>query len=149
MAPLSTGEMQKAGFSGIITFKGEWPKDITRTHIIVFKNPINSAADFSLQNLSYISYEIPYGVKEFVFNTSVDSAYIPIESGEYSYVVVAQSSLPGVSFNRADWTVAGVYYNGIDTTAPGKLVIPPNSVVPDINITCNFNSPPPQPPGGK
>ncbi len=149
LAPLSAESAQKAGFSGTITFKGNWPEGITRTHIIVFKDPINSAGDFNLLNLSYISYEIPYGVKEFVFNTSVDSAYIPIDAGEYSYVVVAQSSIPTVSFNRTDWTVAGVYYANGDTTTPGKLLIPANTVVQNINITCDFNSPPPQPPGGK
>ena len=149
LAPLSAGEMQKAGFSGTIIFKGNWPEGIARTHIIVFKNPINSASDFNILNLSYISYEIPYGVKEFIYNTAVDSAYIPIDAGEFSYVVVAQSSMPGVSFSRADWTVAGVYYAGGDSTKPGKIVIPPNTVIHNINITCDFNSPPPQPPGGK
>ena len=149
LAPFSAGESQKAGFSGTITFKGEWPKGITRTHIVVFKDPINSASDFNVYNLSYISYEIPYGVNEFRYNTATDSSYVPIGAGEYSYVIVAQSTTSAVSFNRADWTVAGVYYTGGDTTNPGKLIIPPGTDVQNINITCNFNSPPPQPPGGK
>ncbi len=149
LAPFSAGETQKAGFSGTITFKGDWPQGITRTHIVVFKNPITSAGDFSIDNLSYISYEIPYGVKEFRYNTATDSSYVPIGAGEYSYVVVAQSSTPVVSFNRADWTVIGIYYAGGDTSNPGKLVIPPGTDVQNINITCDFNSLPPQPPGGK
>ena len=149
LAPLTAEEMQKAGFSGTITFIGNWPEGITRTHIVVFKDPINSAGDFNPFNLSYISYEIPYGVKEFKYNTATDSAYVPIEAGDYSYVVVAQSSKASVSFNRTDWTVAGVYYAGGDTAHPGKLIIPPNTVVRNVNIICNFNSPPVQPPGGK
>lgn len=149
MAPLSPNEIQKPGFSGKITFEGNWPEGITRTHIVVFIKPINSAGDFNLNNLAYISYEIPYGVKEFDYNTAVDSAYIPIGAGEYSYVVVAQSSTANVSFKRADWTVAGVYYAPGDTTHPGTLNIPQNTLVKNININCNFNSPPPQPPGGK
>ena len=150
LSPSSVSETaQRAGFSGTITFVGNWPEGITRTHIIVFKDPINAPGDFNILNLGYISYEIPYGIKVFNYNTAIDSSFFPLVAGEYTYIVVAQSKTPKVSFNRVDWTVVGVYYAGGDTTKPGKLIIPENKVVPDINITCNFNSPPPQPPGGQ
>jgi len=84
--------------------------------------------------------------------SSADSSYFPpdgiIESGEYSYIGVAQQSTVELSLSRKDWIVAGVYYANGDTTQPGKLTIPENTMVRNINIICNFDNPPPQPPGG-
>ncbi|MHB1688196.1 MAG: hypothetical protein ACYCVH_12595 [Ignavibacteriaceae bacterium] len=141
-------EQQKAGFSGSITFTGAWPDSVQRTHLVVFKNPLKSAGDFSILNLGYISLSIPNGSKSINYN-SLDSSYIPIGAGEYSYVVIAQSKTPQLSLNRSDWYVVGVYYANGDTSQPGKLIIPVNTLVKNINITCDFNHLPPQPPGGK
>ena len=140
-----------AGFSGKIVFIGEWPDSIVRTHLVIFESPLSSANDFSLQNLKFVSVEIPSASSEFQFS-STDSSVIPgngkFSPGEYAYVAVAQSKTTEVSLNRADWTVAGVYYVNGDTTNPGKLIIPGNTFLENINITCDFNNPPPQPPGG-
>ena len=142
---------QEAGFSGTITFKGTWPDSIQRTHLVIFKNPLLSSSDFSALNLRYVSLEIPYGITQYHIN-SLDSAYVPIGGhiapGEYSYVCVAQSKTPQLSLNRKDWFVVGVFYSLGDTTKPGKLIIPENTFIKDINIVCDFNHPPPQPPGG-
>lgn len=142
----------QAGFSGKISFVGTWPDSIVRSHIVVFKDPLLAASDFNILNLKYVSLEIPYGISEFSFN-SLDSAFIPdpgkLPAGEYSYVAVAMSKSTALSLNRVDWFVAGVYYASGDTTNPGRLVIPENTMVKDINIICDFNTPPPQPPGGQ
>jgi hypothetical protein len=145
LSPISAE--QKAGFSGTITFIGNWPEGITRTHIVVFQHELKSSTDFNIINLKYVSLEIPYGVKSYSFN-STDSSYIPIGAGVYEYVAVAQSKTPDLSLNRSDWFVAGVYYGNNDTTKPGILDIPENTLVRNVNIICNFNDPPPQPPGG-
>jgi hypothetical protein len=71
-----------------------------------------------------------------------------IEPGEYAYLAVAQQSTPEISYLRKDWFVAGVYYAEGDTTMPGILTIPENTNVDSINILCDFDNPPPQPPGG-
>jgi len=146
LSPISAE--QKAGFSGTITFLGNWPEGITRTHLVVFQNELKSSADFNIINLKYVSLEIPYGVKTFNFN-STDSSYIPIGAGTYEYVAVAQSKKPDLSLIRSDWFVAGVYYSNGDTSKHGVLEIPENTLVRNINIVCDFNNPPPQPPGGK
>ncbi len=140
-------EMQKAGFSGTITFSGAWPDSVQRTHLVVFKSPLLSTGDFNILNLTYLSLSIPTGTKTFSYN-STDSSYVPIGPGEYSYIAVAQSKTLQVSFNRKDWYVIGVYYANGDTTQPGKLIIPENTVINNINIKCDFNHLPPQPPGG-
>ncbi len=144
--PVETTQ-QKAGFSGTITFNGNWQQNVKHTFLVVFKNPLNSPGDFNALNLSYLSLEIPYGVKEYKFS-SLDSSYVPISIGEYSYVAVAQSDSTNIILNRTAWHVAGVYYADNDTTKPGKLIIPEHKLVTDINILCDFNNPPKQPPGG-
>lgn len=145
LSPISAEE--KAGFSGTITFVGMWPEGITRTHLVVFQHELKSATDFNIINIKYVSLEIPYGVKTYSFN-STDSSYLAIGAGTYEYVAVAQSKTPGLSLDRKNWSVAGVYYSNNDTTKPGILEIPENTLVRNINIVCNFNDPPPQPPGG-
>ena len=137
----------ETGFSGTVRFIGEWPQGITRSHIVVFKDPLLTAGDFNAFNLKFVSVEIPYGSQVFNFN-SVDTAVVKISEGEFSYVAVAQQKTANVSLNRKDWFVIGVYYAGGDTTKPGKLIIPKNTLVKNINIICDFNNPPPQPPGG-
>ncbi len=149
IAPASIEEQQlKSGFSGKITFIGQWPDSIQYTLLVVFKNPLTSSADFNVFNVGYIGHPIPYGVQVYDYSTIQDTGYVPISAGTYSYVAVAQSKNPVLSVNRTDWRVVGVYYADSDTTHPGKLTIPDNSVAGNINIICNFNDPPPQPPGG-
>jgi hypothetical protein len=137
----------QTGFSGTVSFVGNWPQGITRTHIVVFKDPLLTAGDFNAFNLKFVSIEIPYGSQVFDYN-SADTAVVPISEGEYSYVAVAQQKTLNVSLNRKDWFVVGVYYAGGDITKPKMLVIPQNTLVKNINIICDFNNPPPQPPGG-
>ncbi len=146
LSPISAE--QKAGFSGTITFIGNWPEGITRTHLVVFEHELKSSADFNIINLKYVSLEIPYGVKTYNFSSS-DSSYIPISAGTYEYVAVVQSKAPDLSLSRSDWFVAGVYYGNNGTSKPGVLEIPENTLVRNINIICDFNNPPPQPPGGQ
>ena len=108
---------------------------------------MKSAADFNPFNLKFVSLEIPYGIRTYNFN-STDSSYISIGAGIYHYVAVAQQKTTDLSLNRKDWSVAGVYYKNGDTSNPGILEIPENTLVRNINIVCDFNNPPQQPPGG-
>ena len=137
------------GFSGTITFKGTWPDSVSGTYLVVFKNELKSLADFNILNIKFVSLGIPFGSTTFNYS-SLDSAYLPqqghLADGEYDYVAVAQVTSPTISVNRKDWRVAGVYYANNDYSQPGKLVIPPNTFVRNINIICDFNNPPPQPP---
>jgi hypothetical protein len=137
------------GFSGTVTFVGEWPSDITQTNIVLFKDPLLSDADFNVFNLRYISNSIPNGSTTFEFDSRSNFLIANIEPGEYAYLAVAQSKTPELSLQRKDWFVTGVYYAGGDTTQPGTLVIPEATFVSGISIICDFDNPPPQPPGGE
>ena len=143
---------QISGFKGSVTFSGEWPDSIKRTHIVIFKNPLLQASDFVITNLRFISNEIPFGSLTYNFS-SLDSAVIPpapgpIEPGEYSYVAVAHQATENLSLARRDWFVSGIYYSNGNTTIPGIMLVPEDRMVENINIVCDFNNPPPQPPGG-
>jgi hypothetical protein len=148
LSPEDAELLENSGFSGRITFTGNWPDSVTRTHLVVFKDPLNSPGDFNILNLKYISELIPTGSAFYNYNSLDTIDIIDINAGEYSYVAVAQQKTIEVSLNRKDWYVVGVYYFQGDTTKPGKLVIPENTLVRNINILCDFNNPPPQPPGG-
>jgi hypothetical protein len=141
-------EKQPEGFGGTVYFAGEWPQNVTRTHIVVFKNPLVTPADFNALNLAYVSMEIPYGVQEFNYST-LDSAIFPVniklQAGTYSYLAVAQQTTPVITLSRADWYVAGFYSAGNDSL-PGTVTFSPGQYRDQVNIFCDFNAPPPQPP---
>jgi hypothetical protein len=141
-------DIDTAGFGGKITFIGEWPDSIKRTYVVVFERLLNSPADFNILNLKYAGVDIPFGVEMYNYNSLTDSSIISIEPGYHQYAAVIQSASPVLSFERKDWVVSGVYYAGGDTTHPGALVIHEDKFTDNINIICDFNNPPPQPPGG-
>lgn len=145
-------EEQEFGFGGNIIFYGIWPDSIKRIILVVFKDPLLTPNDFVITNIGYLSYELPLGVQSYQYR-SLDSAIIPLTQAisppsKYSYVAVAQQSTEVLSLLRKDWFVTGVYYANGDTTTPGILSIPKDSYVDNINIYCDFDNPPPQPPGG-
>jgi hypothetical protein len=140
-----------SGFSGTVTFISEWPDSIKRAFVVVFQNPLLTPGDFTVFNLKFLSREIPLESPVYEFS-SLDSAFIPevpgpFSSGSYAYVAVAQQSTPEISLARKDWFVSGIYYAQGDTTIPGTMVIPDSTFIENINITVDFNNPPPQPPG--
>ncbi|MBE0573072.1 MAG: hypothetical protein IH618_16130 [Ignavibacteriaceae bacterium] len=140
-----------SGFSGSVTFIGEWPDSIKRAFVVVFQNPLLTPGDFTVFNLKYLSREIPIGAAAYEYS-SLDSAFIPsvpgpFPPGTYAYIAVAQQSTDELSLARKDWFVSGIYYTQGDTTQPGTMLIPDSTFVENINITVDFNNPPPQPPG--
>ena len=135
------------GFGGNIVFYGAWPDSVKRVFIIAFKDTL-----ITLDNLGFISNSLTLGIQSYKYS-SLDSAIIPLSQFEippsvYKYVAVVQQSTVQISLDRKDWFVSGVYYANGETTTPGILTIPENAFVDDINIYCDFDNPPPQPPGG-
>jgi hypothetical protein len=137
-----------AGFSGTITFIGEWADSIKRTHLLVFERELLAPSDFNPLNLKYVSTEIPFGTRIYGYNSAIDSSFLPIEPGYYQYVAVVQSASEELTFNRFDWWVAGLYYENGDSSRVGHIVIPADQTLRNINIVCDLNNLPPQPPGG-
>lgn len=136
------------GFSGKVTFTGNWPPGIMQTYVIVFRSALQTSNDFFPPNLSYVIGPIPYGATEYSYNSIDNNAVssFTLSAGSYNYIIVAQSTKSNLSLNRSDWTVAGIYYSAGDTTNPGVLMIEDGKITDNINIMCDFNNPPPQPP---
>lgn len=141
-------EYAQPGFGGTISFTGDWASDVARTHIVLFKDALEDSSDFNAFNLRFVSNEIPYGVANFSYSSITDLLAGNIEPGEYAYLAVAQSNTPTISFSRKDWYIVGLYASSQNPNEAAKLIIPQNKFIGDINIVCDFNNPPPQPPGG-
>lgn len=141
---------EKSGFGGKITFRGDWDPTINQTHVVAFKNPLLSTSDFNVFNLTFVSETIPNGTESYEYSTNDEGSLIStIEPGEISYIAVAQSLRDTITLSREDWIVIGLYYSVDDSTNPGLLTLPESTFISDINIRCDFNNPPTQPPGGK
>jgi len=136
------------GFSGTVTFTGIWPEGIQRTHVVVFNHLLQSSADFSIPNLSFVVNPIPYGSKTFTYNSITDNftSILQVTPGDYKYIIVAQSKTPAISYDRKDWFVVGVYTTTGDQSKPGTMSIIDGMITPGIDINVDFNNPPPQPP---
>ena len=140
----------KPGFGGTVTFIGTWDKNIKRTHVVLFKNPLLSKKDFNAFNLKFVSDSIATGTSIYKYNTNDKNSLLSaIKAGNYAYLAVAQSKTEQLSLNREDWFIVGLYSTiENDSIKPKTLTIPEATFIDSINIICDFNNPPPQPPGG-
>jgi hypothetical protein len=138
------------GFGGTVTFIGNWDNKVTRTHVVLFRNPLLSKKDFNAFNLKFVSDSIATGTQSYNYSTYDDNSLLSnIQSGEYAYLAVAQSKTEELSLNREDWIIVGLYsFTDGDSIKPKTLIIPEASFIDSTNIVCDFNNPPPQPPGG-
>ncbi len=145
--PEKSPQAEIIGFSGKVTFTGNWPAGITRTHIVVFKNEILTVDDFSFQNLAFVVDPVPFESSEFTYDSGINNFFsLTLAEGTYKYIVVAQSKTPTISFNRDDWFIVGVYYNNEDQSKPGMMTLQKGKITTGIDINVDFNNPPPQPP---
>ncbi|MBU1095691.1 MAG: hypothetical protein CVV23_13900 [Ignavibacteriae bacterium HGW-Ignavibacteriae-2] len=138
----------KPGFGGKITFIGSWNKDINLTYIVLFKDPLLTESDFNANNLKFVSDPIPKGTKEFFYNTIDNKSFGKIDPGQYAYLAVVQSPALILNLTRSSWTVAGIYTDVSNNLPQGKIIVTATEFSNDVNIVCDFNNPPPQPPGG-
>jgi hypothetical protein len=139
-------DLTQIGLSGSVVFVGEWPQNVERTHIVLFKEELLDSTYFSLSNLKYISESIPNNTPEFNFDSSVDFVLNNLIAGSYNYLAVVQSAALELSLQRKDWFVVGIY--SLDNKIPSQINLTSGITLKNIRITCDFNNPPPQPPGG-
>lgn len=140
---------ENTSIAGTISFTGTWPAGIARTHIVLFKNLIQSETDFFPPNLSYVSNEIDSGTVSLEYDSRTNNLLdVSLAAGTYKYIVVAQSTQEELSLDRKDWFVVGVFYANGDNSKPGSIIINEGRVTEGVNINCDFDNPPPQPPGG-
>lgn len=139
-------EPPRTGFSGTITFKNNWPTDVYQTRVVAFRETIKTVADFNLFNIAFISDTIPYGAKEFVYESDKNPLITPQVGTNLKYIVVAQSIVPNPLPRREDWRVAGIYFDPNNPTKYGTVQIEEGVFKRNIDINVDFNNPPIQPP---
>ncbi len=128
------------GISGVIHFS-HWPPadSVLDIRLAALQNyPVPSIPAEVLNGRARYSDQLPYGVDSLPYTLTLP----PLPAGNIPFVGVAQRYGPNI---QQDWRVVGIYYAGGDTTHPGSVVVPPDSIVPGINITVDFSHLPPQP----
>jgi hypothetical protein len=63
-------------------------------------------------------------------------------------VAVAHQATENLSLARRDWFVSGFIMPTTIHITPGVMLFHEDRMVENININCDFDNPPPQPPGG-
>ncbi|MCX8056337.1 MAG: hypothetical protein N3F03_01850 [Ignavibacteria bacterium] len=139
-------EPPRTGFSGKVTFKNNWPRDIYQTRVVAFRETIRTVADFNIYNIAFISDTIPYGVREFTYESDKNPLIEPQAGTTLKYIVVAQAIVPNPLPRRQDWRVAGIYFSPLDSTKYGSVTIEQGVFKRNIDIIVDFNNPPTQPP---
>ena len=126
------------GIAGTIYFKNWPPADsVLDLRTVSFKNfPSQDILDEVLQGRArYTETLQPYGADSVHYTLALS----PIPPGQFAYTVVAQRYGPNV---RADWKAVGEYYANGDTSRPGAVIVPADSILPGIDIRVDFLKPP-------
>jgi hypothetical protein len=127
---------EKPGFGGIVFFKGTWPDTIYDLRVVSFRNyPPQGILNEVLQGKAKYSESLPRRVDSTKYEVQADT-------GKWEYIVVA---LQYGSNIFSDWKAIGVYDTTLSDTIPTPIYIPPGKFIKGINITCDFDNPPPQP----
>ncbi len=141
LAPPDTHTTAKPhGISGILRFSHWPPADSVHDLRVAAlqRYPVQDILGEVLAGRAQYTGQLPYGVDTLVYKLVLD----PLPAGTFPFICVAQQYGPNI---QTDWRVVGEYYTNNDTTKPGSVIVPPDSIVPNINMTVDFQHVPPQP----
>ncbi|CUS96331.1 hypothetical protein [Candidatus Kryptobacter tengchongensis] len=129
-------QYEEPGFGGTVYFKGTWPDSVYDLRVVAFRNyPPQNIISEVIEGKAKFSQSLPVKVDSVKYEVSADT-------GKWEYVVVA---LQYGSNIFSDWKAIGVYDTTPNDTIPTPIYIPFGKFLRGINITCDFNNPPPQP----
>jgi hypothetical protein len=100
--------------------------------------PVQSIVAEVLAGRAAYSDQVPYGIDTLEYQLLLNQ----LPPGTIPFIGVAQRYGPNI---QTDWRVVGEYYANGDTTMPGSVVVPADSIVPDIDMVVDFSHIPPQP----
>jgi len=127
----------KPGFGGRITYKGKWPPadSLVRLAVVAFKHfpPTNIVNDV-------LNGEAVFDTT-LTRNVEFQDYRLFTEPVTFEYVVVAQQYGSDIF---SQWRVIGVYSDDSLQATPKAVMVPPETFVTDIDITVDFDHPPPQ-----
>jgi len=141
LAPSSVSQLPQYGIRGTIYFANWLPSDSIRDlRLAALKNyPVSDIIAEVLQGRARFTEKLqPYGSDSLAYTLILS----PLATGLFPYVAVAMQFGPNI---QQDWRVVGVYYANGDTTVPGTVDVPSDSIVPGINVHVDFLNPPPPP----
>ncbi len=146
LAPLN----EPSGFSGIITFKN-WPSDpytVAELRLVAFVSyPSDSVAIFPALLAGQAVVYPPVGATGFAkYVDSIPYTFTTngttLQVSTYKYIAVAQRY--GTNY-FADWKPCGVYTINPGSFDPAPVQVLLHRVITGVNITVDFNNPPPKP----
>jgi hypothetical protein len=153
LAPIT----EDTGFSGTITFRN-WPppEQVLELRLVAFEQyPADSSGIIAalLNSQAAIYPHVTTGVAaalEVLGNRSADTVNYTFtaegtilkKDATYNYVVLAWRY--GANY-FADWAPAGVYTETPGTFTPASVIVRERRMRKDVNITVDFNNPPPKP----
>lgn len=117
------------GFSGRVTFIGEWPQDTKECWIVVLKEMPTTPSQAAMFILQAPKDSIPKFVSHYDY-----TFYVP--EGEYKIVFVAllrYGQFWGLN------SVVGVYFENGDSSACGLVRVREGKITRNININVDFN----------
>ena len=128
------------GIRGVITFKNWPPADSVRDlRLAVLQNyPVENLVNEVLLGRARFTDRLPYGLDSIAYTLTLT----PLPPGRFPLVGVAQQYGPN---QLSDWRVVGVFFANGDTTRPGAIDVPPDSIVSGIDVHVDFQHLPPQP----
>ncbi|HEY6192509.1 MAG TPA: hypothetical protein VI215_09335 [Bacteroidota bacterium] len=129
------------GIKGTVHFRNWPPQDsIVDLRVVSFKHlPSQNILDEVLQGRAGFTPRLqPYGADSIAYTLILS----PIPAGAFAYTAVAQQFGQNVN---TDWRAVGLYRTGGDTSGPGSITVPEDSIVSGIDIDVDFQHPPPPP----
>lgn len=127
---------EEPGFGGTVYFKGTWPDTVYDLRVVAFRNyPPSDIINEVLGGKAKFSQSLPKKVDSTKYEVLADT-------GKWEYIAVALQYGPNIF---SDWKAIGVYDTTEYDTIPTPIYIPYGKFIRGINITCDFDNPPPQP----
>ncbi|MBI1807615.1 MAG: hypothetical protein HYR76_11245 [Ignavibacteria bacterium] len=142
LAPQSVSQqILPYGINGVMYCKNWPPRDsVLDLRLVAFRNvPTQNIVNEVQQGRAEFTQSLqPYAADSIAYTLILST----LQPGILEYVAVGQRYGPDI---MKDWRVVGIYHSGRDTTNPGTVQVPPDSVVPGINVLVDFLHLPPQP----
>jgi hypothetical protein len=140
------------GFSGTVSFApGSWPSKDSLVSLLIFAStiyPLDSATVyngiFSRPPTIFVYPSITESLGPF-YSDAIPYIF-PLGPGTYKYIgVIQQTNGDLLNLGIRVFRVVGFYKDPANPTQPGSVIVDDFNQIKGINISVDFNNPPPQP----
>jgi hypothetical protein len=141
IAPVEVIPVTEAhGLKGTIYFTNWPPSDsIVDLRLVAFLHyPPQDIYTEVIQGMAKYTDKLPTAVDSFSYRLILN----PLPADTIRCVAIGMQFGPNI---QTDWKLVGLYYKQGDSSLPGRIFVPADSLVPNINISVDFHKLPPQP----